>query len=64
MPNRHCAARRAVAYAGALMLALASESAVGAVVINRLAITLVEALLLGAAAVVVRNRRHSYPAAE
>ena len=47
------------------MLALASESAVvGAVVINRLAITLVEALLLGAAAVVVRNRRPSYPAAE
>ena len=37
---------------------------VGAVVLNRLAITLVEALLLGAAAVVVRNRRHSYPAAE
>jgi uncharacterized membrane protein YbhN (UPF0104 family) len=50
---------------GALMLALASESAVvGAVVLNRLAITLVEALLLGAAAVVVRNRRHSYPAPE
>ena len=50
---------------GALMLALAPESAVvGAVVLNRLAITLVEALLLGAAAVVVRNRRHSYPAAE
>jgi glycosyltransferase 2 family protein len=50
---------------GALMLAIAPESAVvGAVVLNRLAITVVEALLLGAAAVVVRNRRHSYPAAE
>ena len=50
---------------GAFMLALAPESAVvGAVVLNRLAITLVEALLLAVAAGSRRGRRRSYPAAE
>jgi glycosyltransferase 2 family protein len=50
---------------GAFMLALAPESAVvGAVVLNRLAITIVEALLLAAAAGFSRGRRHSYPAPE
>ncbi len=50
---------------GAFMLALAPESAVvGAVVLNRLAITIVEALLLAAAAVVVARPAPSYPAAE
>jgi glycosyltransferase 2 family protein len=50
---------------GAFMLALAPESAViGAVVLNRLAITIVEALLLGVAAVWARGRQHSYPAPE
>ena len=50
---------------GAFMLALAPESAVvGAVVLNRLAITLVEALLLAVAAGLSRGRRRSYPAAE
>jgi hypothetical protein len=50
---------------GAFMLALAPESAViGAVVLNRLAITIVEALLLAVAAVLSRGRRHSYPARE
>ena len=48
---------------GAFMLALAPESAVvGAVVLNRLAITIVEALLLAVAAGLSRGRRHSYPA--
>ena len=48
---------------GAFMLALAPESAVvGAVVLNRLAITIVEALLLAVAAALSRGRRHSYPA--
>ena len=47
------------------MLALAPESAVvGAVVLNRLAITIVEALLLAAAVALSRGRRHSYPAPE
>ena len=50
---------------GAFMLALAPESAVvGAVVLNRLAITLVEALLLARRPWSSRGRRHSYPAAE
>jgi uncharacterized membrane protein YbhN (UPF0104 family) len=50
---------------GAFMLALAPESAVvGAVVLNRLAITIVEALLLAVAAGLSRGRRHSYPAPE
>jgi uncharacterized membrane protein YbhN (UPF0104 family) len=50
---------------GAFMLALAPESAVvGAVVLNRLAITIVEALLLAAAAGLARTRRPPYPAAE
>ena len=50
---------------GAFMLALAPESAVvGAVVLNRLAITIVEALLLAAAVALSRGRRHSYPAPE
>jgi uncharacterized membrane protein YbhN (UPF0104 family) len=50
---------------GAFMLAIAPESAVvGALVLNRLAITLVEALLLAIAAVASRGRRHSYPAPE
>jgi uncharacterized membrane protein YbhN (UPF0104 family) len=50
---------------GAFMLALAPDSAVvGAVVLNRLAITMVEALLLAAAAGFARRRRPSYPAAE
>jgi uncharacterized membrane protein YbhN (UPF0104 family) len=50
---------------GAFMLALAPESAVvGAVVLNRLAITIVEALLLAAAAGLARGRRPSYPARE
>jgi hypothetical protein len=47
------------------MLALAPESAVvGAVVLNRLAITIVEALLFAAAAGLARGRRPSYPASE
>jgi uncharacterized membrane protein YbhN (UPF0104 family) len=50
---------------GAFMLALAPESAVvGAVVLNRLAITIVEALLLAAAAGLSRRRTPSYPAPE
>ena len=50
---------------GAFMLAVAPESAVvGAVVLNRLLITVVEALLLLVAAGLSRGRRHSYPAAE
>jgi hypothetical protein len=50
---------------GAFMLALAPDSAVvGAVVLNRLAITIVEALLLAVAAGLSRTRRASYPAAE
>jgi uncharacterized membrane protein YbhN (UPF0104 family) len=50
---------------GAFMLALAPDSAVvGAVVLNRLAITIVEALLLAVAAGLSRGRRPSYPAAE
>ena len=50
---------------GAFMLALAPESAVvGAVVLNRLAITIVEALLLAAAAGLARGRKPSYPAPE
>ena len=50
---------------GAFMLAVAPESAVvGAVVLNRLLITIVEALLLLVAAGLSRGRRHSYPAAE
>jgi hypothetical protein len=47
------------------MLALAPDSAVvGAVVLNRLAITIVEALLLAAAAGLAGRRTPSYPAAE
>ena len=50
---------------GAFMLALAPDSAVvGTVVLNRLAITIVEALLLAGAAGWSRGRRRSYPAAE
>jgi uncharacterized membrane protein YbhN (UPF0104 family) len=50
---------------GAFMLAIAPESAVvGAVVLNRLAITIVEALLLALAAGFSRGRRQSYPAPE
>ena len=50
---------------GAFMLALAPDSAVvGAVVLNRLAITIVEALLLAVAGALSRGRRPSYPAAE
>jgi uncharacterized membrane protein YbhN (UPF0104 family) len=50
---------------GAFMLALAPDSAVvGAVVLNRLAITIVEALLLAVAAGLSRGRRPSYPAPE
>ena len=50
---------------GAFMLALAPDSAVvGAVLLNRLAITIVEALLLAGAAGWSRGRRRSYPAPE
>jgi glycosyltransferase 2 family protein len=50
---------------GAFMLALAPDSAVvGAVVLNRLAITIVEALLLAGAAGLARGRPRSYPAPE
>ena len=50
---------------GAFMLALAPESAVvGTLVLNRLAITLVEAALLAVAAGFARGRPRSYPAAE
>jgi uncharacterized membrane protein YbhN (UPF0104 family) len=50
---------------GAFMLALAPDSAVvGAVLLNRLAITIVEALLLAGAAGWARGRPRSYPAPE